>query len=236
LAIKLKNQCNIIIGDSLAPDHLSEKNGELLFLKTLAGKVKVFIDVGANKGEWTEDILALNPQAEKGILLEPNPGCMMILKNKFGSSQGIEILEMACSDQSGGSIFFAEPDGGETSSLSSSGTNNATKIEVRVTTIDELVNERTLHHIDYLKIDVEGFDLHVIKGASETLRKGIIDVIQFEYNKTWRNNGSTLYNAFSILESYGYKTFCLTKKGLINLDINKYGEFYAYSNFISMKE
>ncbi len=232
--IKLRNQCNIIIGLSLAPDHVFEATGEATMLKSREGKIKLFFDIGANMGEWTEEMLKLNPAA-RGILMEPNPDCIDTLVSKFRNNKNIELMEAACSDRPGKTVFFAEQGGGETSSLSDAGTIGARKIEVVVTTVDEIVEKNNLQHIDYLKIDVEGFDLHVLKGAQRTLERGLIDVIQFEYNKTWRQNGSTLSFAFSFLEKLGYKTYCLKKNGLTDFDVNNYMEYFAYSNFVSLK-
>jgi FkbM family methyltransferase len=234
LLIKLRNQCNIIIGLSLAPDHIFESTGEAVFLKSLEGKIKLFFDIGANMGEWTEEMLKLNPAA-RGFLLEPNPDCISTLSTKFANNNNIRLITAACSDKPGRAAFFAEKGGGETSSLSGAGTYGARKIEVEVTTVDEIVSANQLTDIGYLKIDVEGFDLHVLKGAKNALEKGLIDVIQFEYNKTWRQNGSTLAYAFAFLEEFGYKTYCLKKSGLTAFDVNSYMEYFAYSNFVSLK-
>ena len=233
--IKLRNQCNIIIGLSLAPDHIFEATGEADFLQTYKGKVKTFFDIGANMGEWTEEMLKLNPAA-KGILMEPNPDCMQTLRTKFSTNENINILEVACSEQPGRASFFAEHGGGETSSLSNAGTYGARKIDVEVTTIDRVVTERNISNIDYLKVDVEGFDMHVLKGAKNTLEKKMIDTIQFEYNRTWRNNGSTLTYAFAYLQQFGYKTYCLKKSGLTAFDPESYMEYFAYSNFIAIRQ
>lgn len=233
--IKVRNQCNIIIGLNLAPNHLLRSTGESDFLKSMEGKIKVFFDVGANMGEWTEELLKLNPSA-KGILMEPNPDCNETLMAKFENKNNIEILDFACSDVAGNAFFFAESGGGETSSLSGVGSYGARQIEVKVTTIDDVVLIKNIRHIDYLKIDVEGFDFHVLRGAKNSLEKGMIDIIQFEYNRTWRQNGSTLSYAISYLEKFGYKTYCLKATGLLEFDINSYMEYFAYSNFISLKQ
>ena len=49
-----------------------------------------------------------------------------------------------------------------------------------VTTLDEFINENRIGTIDILKIDVEGFEFEVIKGAYSALEKHIIKIIQFE--------------------------------------------------------
>lgn len=236
VAVKLRNQCNILIGLNLAPDHVFEKTGEYDFLKIHAGKIKVFMDIGANLGEWTGAILNLNPKAEKGFLFEPNPYCVDKLTGKFSRDERIQLIAAACSDHTGISDFYAEDSGGETSSLGIAGTYGARKIQVSVTTVDLVMEQYQLTHIDFLKVDVEGFDLHVLRGAEKTLKEQRVDIIQFEYNTAWRDNGSTLTYAFNFLNKNGYETYCLTPKGLKNFDVNYYREFFNYSNFISLKK
>jgi FkbM family methyltransferase len=55
-----------------------------------------------------------------------------------------------------------------------------TSIPTRVTTIDAFLNENKVERIDVLKIDVEGFELQVLRGAQQTLRDGRVKIVQFE--------------------------------------------------------
>jgi hypothetical protein len=47
-------------------------------------------------------------------------------------------------------------------------------------------------------------------------------------------SGSTLLDAYKILEESGYKVFLIKPDGLYNYDVRKYGEFYAFSNFLAI--
>ena len=51
---------------------------------------------------------------------------------------------------------------------------------VTITTVDSFVKDQGITGLDILKIDTEGFDLHVLRGAAETLRRGWIKVIMVE--------------------------------------------------------
>lgn len=48
-------------------------------------------------------------------------------------------------------------------------------------TIDDYVKENHINHIDFLKVDTEGFDYKILCGGMETIRSGKISYIQFEY-------------------------------------------------------
>ena len=58
----------------------------------------------------------------------------------------------------------------------------ARQIQVRCTTLDRFCSERGVKQIDVLKIDTEGFEFEVLKGASSMLAQQAIKFIYFEFN------------------------------------------------------
>jgi FkbM family methyltransferase len=70
------------------------------------------------------------------------------------------------------------------------------EISVPVSTIDQVIAENNVQSIFLLKIDTEGSELEVIKGAAESLRLGIIKNIQLELH----NNDLRKNNKVEILE------------------------------------
>ena len=78
------------------------------------------------------------------------------------------------------------------------------EIEVSVSTIDQVVAENKINNIFLLKIDTEGGELNVIKGAVKTLRSGIIKNIQLEsHNNDLRNNNKI--EIFQLLSNYTHQ-------------------------------
>jgi hypothetical protein len=86
--------------------------------------------------------------------------------------------------------------------------------EVELTTIDIYCRESSISAIRLLKIDAEGHDLAVIKGAAEMLRRKAIDIIQFEYNQSWIEARSFLRDAFEALQAFGYELGKVTRRGV----------------------
>lgn len=235
LAILLRNQCRCVIKYYLNEGPDPTINGELWLARTLAPTSSTFIDVGANVGNWAS--LFMEPMSEnsKGLLFEPSDYAIEKLKQRFEQVNGIEIIEAAVSDTSGNMFFYEEPIAGEKSSLVAGFSRaDAVKKLVKVTTLDAEVEKYQLEHIDFLKIDTEGYDLYVLRGASNLLAQNKIGVIQFEYNSPWALTGSTLAAAFQLLESFGYKVFLLKNAGLFELNYKCYGEYFDYSNFVAV--
>lgn len=237
-ARKIGNQAAAIIRAGLNDGINMEDNGELWLIKIIAPKSTYFIDVGANIGNWTKAFLKFAKTGVRGQLFEPSPETLTVLQQNIKSmfnSDLIDISNSAVSDVIGTKSFFSEAGCGETSSLiKGHSQTNAREVLVNLATIDLEVKRLGNPFIDILKIDAEGYDLHVIKGASECIKNARIGLIQFEYNQPWVSAGSTLYEALSIFSNHGYVVFLLRKDGLHIFNYHLYGEFFGYSNFIAL--
>lgn len=78
---------------------------------------------------------------------------------------------------------------------------------VNVTTLDQFIEQEKLDKIDYLKIDVEGLELEVLKGASKSLKSGLIKGGQFEYGGTFQDAGIKLGDVVQFLNDHDYNVY-----------------------------
>lgn len=235
LAIKLRNQCRSVIKYHLGgnPDPLT--NGEAWLVRQVAPQSLTFVDVGANVGNWADLFLQSAPDDCRGLLFDPSDVAFEKLSARFGQSESVQLIKAALGDRAGELPFWEEPGGGETSSLSPHGGRRGfvEKI-VTVRTLDEEVEERRWGNVDFVKVDAEGHDLHVLRGASGLLSRQRIRVVQFEYGEFWSSAGSTLAAALNLLRSFRYQVFLLKATGLHELDYGLYGEYYSYSNYVAV--
>jgi FkbM family methyltransferase len=231
-AVLLRNQCNRVIRYHLTPSDDPAKNGELWLLDTIAPTVGVFVDVGANVGEWTAALLERAPAA-RGLLVEAGPEAAERLRTRFGDR--VQIVAAAAGDEEGVATFWEEVGAGERSSVLAGFSSEAVERSVPMTTIDALASRHALDQIDLLKIDVEGFDAKVIRGAAGLLKEQRIGALQFEYNRPWATAGDTLLGTVRELDELSYRTFLLTSRGLKNLD-PEWGEFFDYANLVALPE
>ena len=85
--------------------------------------------------------------------------------------------------------------------------NDSHTISVSGSTLDELVAEWNLNSVRLIKIDTEGFEPEVLYGGREVIAEHH-PVLLFEYTRPWwAENGHTLREVLSSLESQGYKAF-----------------------------
>lgn len=238
MAIKLRNQLTGIITSSLNDGIEMSSNGELWLIRQIAPKARVFIDVGANTGAWSRMFIGEMTCPGKGLLFEPSPLAIARLTENLQKELNdnlVEIVPAAVCEQTGTMDFYMEEAAGETSSLiASHSKQHARKISVATTTIDAEAVRCKLGFIDFLKIDAEGYDLQVLRGANNCLRGKAVGVIQFEYNAPWSNSSSTLVNAIEYLRGHGYIVYLLKQNGLYTFNYDLYGEYYRYSNFVAI--
>lgn len=235
LAIYLRNQCRCVIFYHLieTPEH--NENGELFLIQNLGSNINTFVDVGANIGDWTDLVLKNSPHIKSALLFEPADSAFEKLYNRFQDAQFVKVIKQPVSEQPGEMSFFEEPDAGKTSSLVKGYSNpSAFEKKLIVTTIDDEAKKYALPIINLLKIDAEGYDFYVMRGATELLANQRIEVIQFEYNDSWVLSGCTLYAAMKFLESFAYQVFLLKANGLYRLNYELYGEFFHYANFVAI--
>lgn len=128
------------------------------------------IDVGCHKGEILDVMLALAPQGNH-FAFEPLPVLFHQLEEKYSGKA--TIYPYALSDVSGTSTFQFVKNAPAYSGIHKRKYDTATpdieQISVELKTLDMLIPKDT--RIDFIKIDVEGGEFGVIKGAKQLLKK-----------------------------------------------------------------
>src|SRR5271156_5168155 len=121
-----------------------------------------FIDVGANKGDFT--LLAARLVGESGtvISIEPEPEnhSMLLRSIELNGYANIRVLQVALSDRDG----TADLQIGATSGAHSlaTGYKGLRKVAVPTMTLDHVVAEQRLASVDMVKIDVQNFEVEVL--------------------------------------------------------------------------
>lgn len=139
---------------------------------------RVFWDVGANVGFYSWFFLS-RVAGGRALLLEPEPENLVLLEKTIRRAglAGATCLPIAASDAVGQSVFRRDPVSGATGGLAGSGEAFITRhyglepptISVPTTTLDELMRGSLPPGL--LKVDVEGGELAVFRGAENLIRE-----------------------------------------------------------------
>ena len=233
-AAAVRNLAQVVVATSLSDGLDPRHNGEHLLMDVYGPRCRVIVDVGANVGDWSATMLARARPDARALLFEPSTSAQRRLRTRFAGDARVDIIEAAVSDRGGTAVFHEEPAAGETSSLlANEALPDARAREVNVTTLDDELARLRVTAVDILKVDAEGFDLHVLRGAERLLAARAIALVQFEYNRPWLFARSTLGEALRLLESHGYVVRLLRRDGLHELDYERVRETFGYANLVA---
>jgi len=176
--------------------------------------VRTVFDVGANIGQTSRLALATFPDA-RIFAFEPHPDTFKRLTEAI-TDQRLSAYQIAFGEQDGDVTLYEYASSGSDTLINSLVPDarfatqfgkRAKERVARCSTIDCFCEKYGIERIDVLKIDAEGFDLFVMKGAVRMLRDGRIAFILTEYNDLHLKEGTTggaLFPIAEYLSSFGY--------------------------------
>jgi FkbM family methyltransferase len=171
---------------------------------------KHIVDIGANHGTWTREALKHFPEAHY-TLIEPQKRLRSSMEDLLHSNPKIQLHNVGAGSQVGSFSFTIVDRDDSCNFLMSKEEANARgfeQIEVPVTTLDTLLENSTLPIPDLIKIDAEGLDLEVLKGAQSFLGKTEIILVEAAvFNKTMPNTAASV---ITYMDQQGYTLFEVT--------------------------
>jgi FkbM family methyltransferase len=126
------------------------------------------LDVGCNWGYFLEYILRHAPSGNH-YAFEPLPDLAARLKQRFPY---VNIMQMALSDSTGQAAFYHVLDNHGYSGLKITGLSKnlrTEKLGIETRRLDDILPYD--YKVDFIKVDVEGAELQVFRGAIQTIRK-----------------------------------------------------------------
>jgi len=174
-------------------------------------QVKVVFDVGANTGQSANKYLKAFADS-KIFCFEPVQRTLLQLQINLRGHNNVLIFNLALSSTNGTGKMILEGPSDMFFLLGASRDmqlNDATRLEeVPLETLDGFCREQKIDHINYLKIDTEGADFEVLKGADNMLSQRKIDVVEVEAGMNGKNKRHVPFHVFSrFFEEKNYSLF-----------------------------
>lgn len=164
--------------------------------------IEIVFDVGANVGQSSTSFLRAFPNATV-YAFEPAASTYRELHAALANKDRARTFNTAMGRRDGTAYMQVDAD-----SVLSAITDDSGGEAIAVRTIDSFCSEHGLSGVDFLKIDTEGHDLHVIEGAGELISRRAVRAIQVEAGMHPENDTHVAFEELKAdLEGRGYRVF-----------------------------
>ncbi|MBK6636212.1 MAG: FkbM family methyltransferase [Rhodocyclaceae bacterium] len=197
----------------------------LNWLKQSGWRAATVLDVGAHKGDWAKMLCSVFPEAKILMIEADDRHESDLLATGYPYHLGVVGKLQGVVD------FYTQPD-----PLWSTGASifkENTPIyddgslvkKIPMKRLDQIVKERSLEKINFIKLDVQGAEIDVLEGCSAILREHPVDYVLAEVSLVNANHGAPLADAvISYMRSIGFGMFDIYelhywKNQLLQLDI-----------------
>ena len=217
-----------------------QNNGELRVLECLevVNPATIF-DVGANVGDWSLLVSNLYPKCEIHSF-EIIPSTFSTLVQKTENNSNIITNNIGLSDRAGKiTMNLSQIDSSVATACRIEGMEfhdqyYTSQIECKVSTGSQYLTERSIENVDFLKIDVEGMDLKVLKGFGNKLQS--VKAIQFEYGIFNIASHDLLSDFFVYLKSHGFVIGKVYPAHVYFFNYHFKYEDFGGNNFIAVRD
>jgi FkbM family methyltransferase len=183
----------------------------------------VVVDIGANVGLYTALAMHALTPSSRIIALEPDPESFTFLNqtiqaNQTPGNQGhttprVEAFMLAASSEKGILSLFLNPENRGDSRSYAVNENEWECISVDSQTLDNLLGLMSIHKVNFVKIDVQGYEQIVVLGFQETLRRSDRVILMTEFwPKGLDDAGCSAYEYLDILTGLGFKLYELKER------------------------
>ncbi|MCH7827014.1 MAG: FkbM family methyltransferase [Bacteroidetes bacterium] len=227
-------QKNIYISQYLSgigAGSIAEQSGERFIFEILKKKYKApycIFDVGANRGQYLKLINQYLLRDETSIhCFEPHKESFEYLKVN-NDNPNLQVNNLALSNEAGEKKLFYSDNDTRLACLTKRKLDHF-NIEldnsqmVKVETIDSYCVKNNIERINLLKIDVEGYELFVLQGATKMFENKRIDIVTFEFGGTGIDTKIFVQDFYYFFKNYNKTLYRITPSGYL-YKIEKYNE------------
>lgn len=166
------------------------------------------VDVGGHKGAYTYWMARRVGPRGTVLTVEPQPGMVELLHASVpsGWKHRVHIIEAAASDHAGQAVMKVRPHSSHGATLDEfeEGAQFAS-LAVRLVTIDQIVNDARCERVDFIKIDAEGHEIAVLRGAMSSVARFKPALLIESEARTHDGTNEHLLTLDGMLSPHGYR-------------------------------
>lgn len=229
-------------------NYYSEKvSGESFWINHIlkSYNLKIVFDIGAHVGDYTT-LLRENDYNGTVYLFEPHPNTYTNLIKKIKPDNKTHIFNIGLSETDKSTLIFDYDEDGDNlfsphASLYSNvitdlhGSEKTSYHNIKLTTLDIFTQKYKIDRISLLKIDTEGHEYSILKGATRLLEEDKIDLIQFEFGEMNVISRCYFKDFYDLLKGK-YRLFRLLPTGLLPIENYnaRFYEIFIYQNIVGI--
>ena len=203
--------------------HQPETNGERWLWSLIRSRVRVIVDVGVREQlTYPDDGRVIQH------CFEPNPAFCQQLR--LAANEHIFINPYGLGRTEGTVTYYRHSESIKPRAHYQCLVTCSCRTSVPIRTLDAYCQEKGLVSVDFLKLDVEGYELAVLQGATQILPA--IGAVQFEYGGTYADNNITLTQIYECLAQAGLTYVYLICPNYLCRMVTPF-ENGAYANYLA---
>ena len=179
------------------------------------------LDIGAHIGETLLNFAKRN-QTGQVYGFEPNKESydQAVYNISLNNFENIGLHQIAFSDQRE-ELVFNLPKNNNTASISMRKNGRPNLPKIQAITLDQFIDQQQINQVDFIKIDVEGFEMDILKGGEDILRKHkpqlFIEINHYNLSKY----NATAKELYTFLSNMGYEIFLAETGDLLSIEALK---------------
>ena len=166
------------------------------------------VDIGAFRGEWTQMAQAVFPEAQF-LMVEAQPSQQPTLEavaRTLGRNVAVRIALLGPESREAATLHQYDHAATAASVLSDPRSSHSRSITCPMVTLDQLLADAGFPAVGLLKLDVQGFELEVLKGARQTLEQAEAILLEVSLIALYQNN-PLLHEVTAFMHDRGFCTY-----------------------------
>ncbi len=168
---------------------------------------KFVLDIGAYEGNWTKDLLEVFPSA-KVLMVEAQLSKEVFLRDIHTKHSNTSYEITLLSSQDGVEKYFVEDETASTvKEVQGEGVEYVKKIS---RSLDTLLEEKKYPFPDFIKLDVQGHELEVLKGAQNAMKNAEVCLMEVSLLNLGEND-PLLFEVLSFMDKINFQPYDISQ-------------------------
>ncbi len=197
---------------------------ELQLIDSIVRPGFMVLDIGANIGFYTKIFSSLVGLKGQVHAFEPEATNFNYLEQNLRTDTNVTLIKKAVSDKTGPlKIYLSNLLNVDHRTYPVDDYSHV--LEINATTIDDYLTQNNIHKIDFIKMDIQGFEMAALKGMEKTLSNNPeIKMITELWPCGLKKAGNSAVEVYDYLTNLDFNLFLITEKELQRLTTETLGE------------